>query len=357
LNKHNFHGIFSLSTNISYFEGLLHSFRGSEDAKIRLRFLLDPKLRISTEGKPKVNLMLYHNAQDNSIELSYPWLGAVEAKLVFDDDYLSYTFSFNKNYLRFSKFVAEGWELIDVFRSLLQISLIKQGMYMVHAAALSLGKDGVLIPSFGNTGKTTTAWMLAMRGAGFVTDEFAILDSEGRCFGFPCSSLVSAGLVKSADLRLTKKQRLALRIRDAKSKFLSTRFAPGGVKLYPDDNFKTYDRVPITRLVFIQNGLDNQRQIDAKEAYIMLRAIQDYELNWRSNPYIIARSFFPPTFNATELSAREEMIMKNLISRVSSYLVSSSKGLHYQRIKNITKSYQIEEPHVSDPISQTQPAI
>src|SRR5207247_5881424 len=151
---------------------------------------------------------------------------------------------------------------------------------------------------------------------------------------------------------LTKKQTLSLRARDARSKILSTRFAPGGVKLYPDDNFKTSDRVAITILAFIQNGLDDLRQIEAEEAYTLLRAIQDYELNWRSNPYIIARSFFRPSFNPTDISAREEKILKLLISRVrGSYLVSSSKGLHYETIEKIPQTFPIEEK----PVSHTLP--
>jgi hypothetical protein len=291
--------------------------------------------------------MLHWNSQDNSIEFSYPWIAPIAAKLVFADDSSEYALSFNKNYLRFSKIVAEGWELIDIFRSLLQLSLIKTGMYMIHGAAISLGEEGILIPSFGNTGKTTTSWMLARRGAGFVTDEFAILDSEGRCFGFPCSSLVSAGLVKTAGLQLTKRQSLSLRMRDTRSRILSTRFAPGGVKLYPDQILQVWDRVMITRLAFIQNGLDDAHQIEPNEAYTLLRAVQDYEMNWRSNPYIIARSFFRPSFNPREISTMEETILKRLTSRVrGAYLVSSSKGLHYETIEKIPQTFPMEEQQV-----------
>ena len=344
MHRYNFHGLFSLSSDTSYFDGLLHSFRSDGEGKIGLSFLLDTNLRIPTEGKPNVNLMLYHNTQDDFIEFSYPWIRPVVAKLVFDDDNLGYKLSFNKNYLRFSKLVGEGWELIDAFRSLLQLSLIQQSMYMIHGAAISLGEEGILIPSFGNTGKTTTSWILARKGAGFVTDEFAILDSEGRCFGFPCSSIVSAGLVKTAGVALTKKQSLLLKMRDMKSKILSTRFAQGGVKLHPDEIFETRDRVAITRLAFIQNGLDDLRQIDSNTARSLLRAIQDYEMNWRSNPYIIARAFFHPAFNASDVSAREEKIMKNLTSRVrGSYLVSSSNGQHYESIEKIPQTFPTKE--------------
>jgi uncharacterized protein YbaR (Trm112 family) len=296
--------------------------------------------------------MLHFNAQDDSIDFSYPWIAPIAAKLSFSNSTSEYTFSFNKNYLRFSNVVAEGWELIDIFRSLLQLSLIEAGMYMVHGAAIGLGDEGILVPSFGNTGKTTTAWMLAKRGAGFVTDEFAILDSRGRCFGFPCSSLVSSGLVKAAALRLTKKQTLSLNLRNLKSKLFSTRFAPGGVKLDPDDMLQTRDRVAITRIAFIQNGIDDTRQVESDEALTLLTAVQDYELNWRSNPYIIARSFFSPKFNPRDISAKEETIKKTLISRVrGSYLVSSSRGLHYQTVERIPQMLRTEQQPISPMIS------
>ena len=336
--KYNFHELFSLSTNTSYFEGLLHTFKSDKDGKIRLQFLLDNNLRVSTQGKPNINMMLYHNAQDNSIEFSYPWIVPVVAKLVFADDYLSYTFSFNKNYLRFSKIVAEGWELIDVFRSLIQISLIKAGMYMVHGAAVSLGDEGILVPSFGNTGKTMTSWMLAKRGAEFLTDEFAILDSQGNCYGFPCSSLVSGPLVEAAELRLTRKQGLSLWLRELMSKVLSTRFAHGGIKLYPDQIFKTRDEAAITRIVFIQKGLDDIRTVDPDEVITLLTAVQDYEMNWRANPYIIAQSFFRPDFNSRGLSSNEAEIMRSIVSRAkAAYLVSSSNGSHFEFIEKIAK--------------------
>src|SRR5881628_1985461 len=66
---------------------------------------------------------------------------------------------------------------------------------------------------------------------------------------------------------------------------------------------------------------------------------------------IIARSFFRPSFNPTEISAREEKIMKLLISQVrSSFLVSSSKGLHYQTIEKIPQTFSMEVEPVSHTI-------
>jgi len=283
--------------------------------------------------------MLYYNEAEDSIEFDYPWIRPVRAKLELNDDLSNFSFHFNKNYLRLSNIVAEGWELIDIFRSLLQISLMRIGMYMIHGAAVSFGDHGVLIPSFGNTGKTTSAWMLAKRGAHFLTDEFSILNSQGECFGFPCSSLVSAELIKKLGLRLSPRQILSLRGRDTRSRILSTRFAPGGIKLHPDAHFRTRDKVMIEKIAFLQNGINDVREIDSDEALTRLTAIQDYELNWRSNPFVIANAFFRPSFHSREISASEERIMRQILLHVTaSYLVSSTDGLHFNSIEKIAKT-------------------
>src|SRR5438034_10645589 len=68
----------------------------------------------------------------------------------------------------------------------------------------------------------------------------------------------------------------------------------------------------------------------------------------RMGCYFIARSFFRPAFNPTDISAKEEKIMKLLISQMrGSYLVSSSKGLHYQTIEKIPETFPMEEQPIS----------
>src|SRR5207245_4842448 len=134
--------------------------------------------------------------------------------------------------------VGGGWELNGIFRSILMIFLIEAGLYMVHGATIKLGDEGILIPSFANTGKTTTSWTIAQRGAKFLTDELSVIDPGGNCFSFPCSSLVTSKLVQSLGLDMTKRQEFSLRLNDLKSRLLSARFAPGGVRLYPDQFFR-----------------------------------------------------------------------------------------------------------------------
>lgn len=341
LYKYNFHDVFSVVANCGYFEGMFHAFRRNGERKFRIQFLMDDELKVSPFGKPSVNMMFYHNSEENATEFSYPWLAQICAKLVVAEDYSEYKFYFNRNYLRFSNIVAEGWELVDVLRSTLLVSLIRNGMYMVHGAAVRIEQEGILIPSFGNTGKTTTAWMLAKRGADFLTDEFAIIDADRRCYGFPCSSLVSSDLVKAIGLKLTVWQSASLRFNQVKSKLLSTRFAPGGIKAYPDQFFKTHDKADIDKIVFIQNGVDSVRRIAVDEALTRLRAIQAYELNWRSNPYLIAESFFDSKFDLEDLSSKEDEILRTLVSKVKKYyVVSSSRAAHFKAIEEICHDHE-----------------
>ena len=334
---YDFYGIFSLETNIPYFDGMFHAFRSKDPrGKFRIRFLLDEKLRISTAGKEKVNIMLHYNPSDNSIEFDYPWFRPICAKLIFQNELQTYTFLFNKNYLRLSNIVAEGWELIDVLRSILVVSLLRNGLYMVHAAAVKIGDRGVLIPAFGNTGKTTTAWMLASRGAEFLTDEFAILDSDGNCFGFPCSSLLSPSSLKALGIRLRRRQNLSLALSQFKSRVFSSRFVPGGIKLHPDSFFRISPKVPVSFVAILQNGTDQLDRIDKSQVIARIRAIQDYEFGWRANPYILAQRFFNPGFDMDWLLSEEETFLQRLVARLEDlYLVSSSSGSHFLQIEKL----------------------
>jgi hypothetical protein len=333
--SYNFHNFFSLTTNIDYFDGLLHSFKstGIADTNTTFRFVLDNKLKISLLNKPVFNMMLGYDAQTDSVDFAYPWIRPVCARLTFGKD--GFQFTFNKNYLRFSRIVAEGWEVIDVFRSLLMVSLIKSGMYMAHSAAVKLGDEGILIPSFANTGKTTTAWMLCKQGAQFLTDELAVLDSRGNCLSFPCSSLLTSGLAKSLGLNLTRTQKLSMQIGRLKSKLFSVRFIAGGLRLYPEDFFEVCDSVKIRKVAFIQNGVDDFRRLSVDEAIGRLMAIRNFELGWNSNPYLIAESFFNPSFDLEELLKTERAFVSSfLLGLEEIYLVSSSNGSHYKTLED-----------------------
>jgi hypothetical protein len=341
--KYNFNDIFTLETNILYFEGMFHSFKevknnnnenfrqSSSIAPFRFEFFLDKKLEIDTSGKEKVNLMFYYNREDGSIEFRYPWFRPISARLEFLNQ--GFRFTFNKNYLRFSNVVAEGWELIDVFRSVLLSFLVRNKKYMLHAAAVRLGDRGILLPAWGNTGKTSTSWMLAKNGGEFLTDEFAVIDSTvGICYGFPCSSLVSGATAKRFGIKFTLKERASLLFSDTKSKIVSSRFAPGGIKIYPDRLFKCADKAKITELAIIENGPDSFKSIGKHEAFLKIKSIQDYEFGWKSNPFLLAKSFFSG-YDLNSLGAIENTLLENFLDSLEEInIVSSRSGEHFKTL-------------------------
>jgi len=291
--------------------------------------MLDNELKVSLKGKPSFNIMLGYDAQTDSVEFAYPWIRPVYARLIFGP--AGFVFSCNKNYLRFSRIVAEGWDLIDVFRSAVMVSLIQFGKYMTHGAAIKLNDEGILIPSFANTGKTTAAWMLSRRGAKYLTDELAVLDSHGTCFSLPCSSLLTSKLIQSLGLNLTKRQRVSLLFNDLKSRLLSVRFVAGGLRLHPEVFFEVCDDVKIAKAMFVQNGIDEFRKLTIDEATARFMAIRSYELGWDSNPYLIAESFFNPGFDLEDLRRKERAFVASFLSGLKgTYLVSSSSHSHYK---------------------------
>lgn len=335
--RYNFNSLFTLESNISYFEGMLHSFKISSEeknlasaAEYSFEFILDKQLRIEDTGnKERINLMLFYNRNDGSVEFCYPWFKPICAKLEFLDQ--GFRFTFNKYYLSFSNIVAEGWELIDIFRSTLLSLLIRTKRYMFHAAAVRLGNEGILMPAWGNTGKTSTSWMLAKNGAEFLTDEFAIIDSDFSCYGLPCSSLVSAATATKFGAKLTQKERVKLFFSDAKSKILSSRFAPGGIKIYPDRLFKFRGKSEITKLAIIQRGPDSFSSVGKHEAFLKIKSIQDYEFAWKSNPFLLAKSFFSG-FDLNALAAVENNFLETFLGKLETYVVSSNSGEQYKAL-------------------------
>src|SRR5437773_7488352 len=184
--------------------------------------------------------------------------------------------------------------------------------------------------------------MLCKRGAKYLTDELAVLDSDGNCLSLPCSSLVTSGLAKSLELNLTQKQKLSLRIGRLKSKLLSARFASGGVRLYPQNFFDVCGDVRITKVAFLQNGIDDFRRLSVDESIGRFMAIRNFQLGWDHNPYLIAESFFNPRFDIETLKKTERSFISSFISKLEDiYLVSSSNGLHYKSIEDPTRKVSL----------------
>ena len=131
-----------------------------------------------------------------------------------------------------------------------------------------------------------------------------------------------------------------MRSNNLKSRLLSVRFVAGGLRLYPQDFFEVRDdAVKITKVMFIQNGVDEVRKLTPDEATKRLMAIRSFELGWDSNPYLVAESFFNPRFDLDEVRKMERAFISSFLSRIDDiYLISSSNHSHYKVIEDYKES-------------------
>ncbi len=337
--EYNVHGIFSLTSNVPNFERMLHAFRATSLAQPSdFRFHLKGDLRIFTKGKERINVMFYRDPHDDSIELDYPWLVPIRATLAFQEKPPRYNFSFNRNYLRVSQIIGGGWRLLNTFRSLLQLYLIRKNMLMLHGAAIKIGDAGILIPAIENTGKTTTAWMLARRGAQFGTDEHVIVDRDGGCYCIPGSSSITRTTARAVNIPLSTREKISLLLNHLKGKLLTVHLTSGGIGVYPQRMFSLCSEMKLAKIAIIQNGPDFVREIPPDEAFAKIRTIQSIEFAWRTDPFIQARSFFDTNFNANALSSIEDNLLRSVIAKAQGlYLVSSSNGQHYREIEKLVR--------------------
>ncbi len=338
--NYNIHGIFSLSSNISSFEGMLHSFKTQETRResIHFDFRLVPGLEVDTKNKERINIMFYHNSADNSIEFDYPWFRRICAKLTISKDGRELVFLFNKNYLRMCAMIGGGWRPISILRAFLQVNLIQNQMVMVHAGVVAIDDEGILMPSVENTGKTTTVWMLAKRGANFITDEYSILDFDGQCYGIASSSSISPATARMVGLKISLREKILLALAGLRGKILTVHFTPGGISIYPERFFSICRKTRIKTVAIIENGPDQTLEINRDEAHARVKAIQTFEFGWRNQPYLLAYSFFNPTFDISSISSKEDKLISNILGSLRKrYLVSSDDRSHYKFIESLAK--------------------
>jgi len=339
---YNVHGIFSLKSNTTYFEGMLHAFKTDKERRsaLNFEFRMDPDLRISREGKERINIMFYHDQVDNSIEVDYPWVRPICAKLVFSDEERNCLFLFNGNYMKVSRLVGGCWRLISIMRALLQMNLIRSNMILVHGGVVRIGGQGILIPGVENTGKTTTVWSLAKNGAQFVTDEYSIFDEDGQSYGIPGNSSLTKTTARAIGLKFRRSERVLLTLADIKGKVLTIHLSSGATSVPPERFFKICGKTLVSASTIIQNGIDSTKRIGFEEALARIKAIQLFEFGWRNHPFLLAYSFFNPTFDLTRLYSREDDILALVLTKIQRfYLVSSSKRDHNKAIESIAKTH------------------
>jgi hypothetical protein len=86
-------------------------------------------------------------------------------------------------------------DLVHPLESWIDDALVRRltGLVAVHAAAASYGDIGVLLPSPTHGGKSTLVHELLLRGWTYFSDEYALIDGEGRLHPYPRALMLRNG--------------------------------------------------------------------------------------------------------------------------------------------------------------------
>ena len=88
------------------------------------------------------------------------------------------------------RLIASGQRLPVIFELLQcltdeRVARSQPGLAAVHAGVVAWDGGAVLLPGSGRSGKTTLVRELLKRGATYYSDEYALLDAEGRVHAYP----------------------------------------------------------------------------------------------------------------------------------------------------------------------------
>src|SRR5262249_43157012 len=73
-----------------------------------------------------------------------------------------------------------AWAKASPFRIALSWLLNRNGMQMVHGAAVSVGNKAALLAGAGGAGKSTTALACALAGMGYLGDDYCAVEPSSR---------------------------------------------------------------------------------------------------------------------------------------------------------------------------------
>jgi len=109
-------------------------------------------------------------------------------------------------YKPFHNVILPAWPSIrSLITFLLQIKLLQKGYVSIHSATLSKNGKGILLPSWPNTGKSTTCYNLIKNGFEILGDEISLLSDSGKAYKiFDIGSFSSKGRKKPFSLNTKK---------------------------------------------------------------------------------------------------------------------------------------------------------
>jgi hypothetical protein len=321
--EYNLHGVLGIRSNIDLGMNYFRADVASPDVTIVLANDFMPNLNKAC----RVGEAYYGSDYANWVYYEQGRHGILTLRLLLSDlmaDGKSTGLWANKTF-RLSFFL---WlRLLSIAWSVIRLKLLQKDRVLVHAACLSHSDKGVLLPAYGNTGKTLTT-LLATRDHewDYLSDDIALVDSGSHAYCFPTrltlESLRSAGIC--VDVSPSSRIRALFNSVLRSVPMLSLHVFPELV-LYDTQEIlqsKIKTSTDLKLVVFLQRGPDGWHQIDRSTALSKLMAINSAEFG--GTPEILSTySYFNPSLNLSSAARTEATIMSDMLQRTNCYVLTA----------------------------------
>jgi len=349
INKHiyDIHGIAQIRSNVDV--GLSRFFektesvpdKGPDSTIITINALDDfyVDLSDSVRGGPRFH---YFESRD-WLYFEYPWLGK-RLKLLLksaQEDPNRIDVFVNAPYCRWMRF---GYELRELAEALFCVKLLQSGYAVLHAASLSSDQRGVVLPSFADTGKTTTVLALCRSGTfKYLSDDLTIVKPTGEVFCFPTFLTISLGTRKRFHVTMSAGKNLSLVFKSLVSHVIPSPLMLPDVRIDPCELFDRADIQPKTNvknIYFLEIGPKKMNDVDDNIAVRKLIAINRSELGWYHNIILRFYDYFNGELNLEGLMMKENKILRSFVQKTETCsLLRCRKGQHGIFLSDLLKHY------------------
>jgi len=255
----------------------------------------------------------------------------------------------------------------NIIEPILRWSFVRKGYALVHAACIADNGRAILVTAKTDTGKTSTILRAVENfGWSFLSDDMTIVSREGTVMSYPKPLTISNHTLSSVNSHapLLARERLALQIQSrlhsrsgrgigmrlSKTKLPAATMSAIVQMLIPPPKYMvdrlisqaTYaDSAILSQAVIIERGPEHEEIIQHDQAVEIF--MQNAEDAYGFPPYPILASSLS-TWNGENLHPREQAIVNEALSRITTVRLLDSKFNWWQRLPAVlTNSLRAEE--------------
>lgn len=272
----------------------------------------------TNEGR-KIGLRYTYEDRFNMLSYRFKHLGITIGADIFNLEGQITSINFLPSFL--NKRLPSPYTEKSVVESIIQLKLIQKGFALVPMACVSSRGEGICLLAFSDTGKTTTTFSLCKNGYKYLSDDRAVIDSNGYVYSYPTPCTITKNIEK-----LSVKKKIELKFRSLLSKILPLTIIDPSVKVSPFDFVCEHPnlRAEVDTIFVLQKGENKVKTISSNYTTNVLYNLTRYEMNWLTHPFIITYALANPSLNLSKLITKErDIIDRFVISTSDHYEITS----------------------------------